>query len=89
MSLITLSFCILFSILFFMFSLHIFYVFRGGLRFHLINVEMNTEILLSLEIIFYYYLFLEERKAQKKNEKSWLQDEEVGSIIIISSYQCC
>ena len=60
---------------------------------------MNTEILLSLEMIF----LVKERKAQKKTEHKkqkkntqnhGYKTKEVGSIIknkiiIISSYQCC
>ena len=60
MSLITLIFCI-----------PDFLRFSGRAAFfHLINVEMNTEILLSLEIIFVFCFFVdEERKAQKENWK--------------------
>ena len=74
MSLITLIsvFCSQFS--FFYYYLFILNIFRGGLRFHLINVEMNTEILLS----FGNHLLKKEKPKRKlklnntKNKKSWL-----------------
>ena len=67
MSLITLIFCI-----------PDFLRFSGRAAFfHLINVEMNTEILLSLEIICFCWMKKEKPKRKTENKKSWLQDEEV------------
>lgn len=48
---------------------YIYFCFRGGLRFHLINVEMNTEILVSLEIIFYFWKKEKPKRKYKKKRK--------------------